>query len=73
MGKSRNPDKPKVNLTPVASAYDVHGERTIEFSHANGGGLISFRAQADGTLRVDIYRQDPTVRVTIGPAQGGHA
>jgi hypothetical protein len=73
MGKSRSPDKPKVNLTPVAGTYDAHDERTIEFSHANGGGLISFRAQPNGTLRVDIHNQDPTVNVTIGVARGGHA
>lgn len=55
-------DKPKVNLTGF-TAYDASNERTIEFRHANGGGLITFKAMPDGTLRVRVHHQDAGVRV----------
>lgn len=63
-------DKPKVNLTPPAAAIDASGERTIEFSHAYGRGLISFRAMPDGTLRVEVHDQDPTVQVNVAMGRG---
>ncbi len=59
-------NKIKVNTSPVADNYSGTNEKIIEFSSPNGGGLISFRLMDDGTLRVDVYRQDPTVTVRVG-------
>ena len=56
----------KVNTSPVADTYSGTNEKIIEFSSPNGGGLISFNLMADGTLRVDVYRQDASVTVTVG-------
>lgn len=57
----------RVNTSPVADTYASRPEeKIIEFSSPNGGGLIGFRVMDDGTLRVDVYRQDPTVRVLVG-------
>ena len=53
-----------VNTNPVAQRYA--DEKIIEFSSPNGGGLIAFREMGDGTLRVEVYRQDATVTVTVG-------
>ena len=63
--------KPSVNTNPVANQYAGHTERIIEYSSPNGGGLISLRTMDDGTLRVDLYRHDPTVTIVVGtPDQG---
>lgn len=56
--------RPKVTVNCVASRYAGPGERIIEFSSANGGGLISLFCREDGTLAVDVYRTDHTVTVT---------
>lgn len=58
--------RPKVDLRCVASHYAGPAERIIEFTHENGGGLISIAATADGKLFVDVYRYDPTVEVRVG-------
>ena len=58
--------KPSVNTNPVANQYTGRTERIIEYSSPNGGGLISLRVMDDGTLRVDLYRHDPTVTITVG-------
>ena len=58
--------KINVNTSPVANQYAGRDERIVEFSSPNGGGLIAFSLLDDGTLRVDIYRQDPTVVVVVG-------
>jgi hypothetical protein len=58
--------KIKVNTSPVANTYASPNERIVEFSSPNGGGLIAFRLMDDGTLRVDVYRQDATVEVVVG-------
>jgi len=58
--------KINVNTSPVANRYAGRDERIVEFSSPNGGGLIAFALLDDGTLRVDIYRQDPTVTVVVG-------
>jgi hypothetical protein len=57
-----------VNTNPVANHYvsNKAGEKIIEFSSPNGGGLIGFRVMNDGALTVDIYRTDPTVIVRTG-------
>ena len=60
--RTRGP-RPRVTVNCVADTYTGPGERIIEFSSENGGGLIAFRMRHDGTLLVDIYRTDPTVRV----------
>jgi hypothetical protein len=53
--------KPEVILNCVANQYAAPQERIIEFSHPNGGGLISFFATDDGRLHVDLYHVDATV------------
>ena len=58
--------KPKVVTNCIANHYTGSNERIVEFSHANGGGLISIFAHDDGTLTVDIYRTDPGVIVRLG-------
>ena len=55
--------KTKINLRCVASRYAARDEQIIEFSHPNGGGLISFLPADDGGLRVDVYCIDRTVEV----------
>jgi hypothetical protein len=57
----------RVNTSPVANQYASRHERIIEFSSPNGGGLISFTLLDDGTVRVDLYQLDDTVRV-VTPA-----
>ena len=60
-----------INKNPVADQYSASNEKIIEFSSPNGGGLIAFRL-LDGkhagyhVFRVDIYRTDPTVEVSLG-------
>lgn len=59
-----------MNCHPVASAYQAADERIIEFSSAQGGGLISISTnEADGTVTVLVYRQDASVRVREGERQ----
>lgn len=60
----------KVNTSPVADSYSSRDEKIVEYSSPNGGGLIAFRLMEDGTLRVDLYRHDPTVVVVVGEATG---
>ena len=57
--------KPRVVMTCVANRYAGPRERIVEFSHPNGGGLISFFACEDGNLLVQVYRQDDTVEVMV--------
>lgn len=57
--------KPSVNVNPVANQYTERDERIIEFSSSAGGGLIGLKVMDDGTLRVDVYRCDPTVSVAV--------
>lgn len=59
--------KVTVNTDPVANSQRNPMDRIIEFSSPNGGGLISFRMDDDGGLRLDPYRLDPTVRVNPNP------
>jgi hypothetical protein len=54
--------KPKINTRPVAGHYAAPDELIVEFSHPNGGGLISIRATDTGVI-VDVYRCDDTVTV----------
>jgi hypothetical protein len=63
---TRRSSRVHVNTSPVADQYAGGGERIIEFDSPSGGGLISFQENGDGTLRVDIYRCDPTVKVVSG-------
>lgn len=58
--------RPTIISRPVASQYQSPNERIVEFSHDNGGGLISIRALTDGTVAIDIYQQDSTVAVNVG-------
>jgi hypothetical protein len=53
----------QVDAHPVAQRYT--DERTIEFSSADGGGLICFK-KVDGGMVVEIYRTDDTVFVNAG-------
>lgn len=54
--------KPSINTRCVANHYAAPNERIIEFSNANGGGgLISFRTAEDGSIVVEVYRQENTV------------
>lgn len=62
----RRTRKPSITTNCIANRYTSHNERTIEFDSTNGGGLISFFVRDDGTLSVHVYRQDPTVVVTVG-------
>jgi len=55
--------RPRVIVNPVANHYSDANVRVVEFSSENGGGLIEFRTLADGRLRVELYRCDPTVWV----------
>lgn len=55
--------KPTVTLRCPANQHAGPNERIIEFSSANGGGLISFRDMPDGGLVVDVYRCDASVEV----------
>lgn len=61
-----------VNTNPVANGYAGPNGRIIEFSSPNGGGLIAFREMDDGTLRVEVYRIDETVTVSVEPAAFGN-
>lgn len=56
--------KPRIQIdtSPVANHYAGGNERIVEFSSPNGGGLISF-TMIDGTLIVDVYGTDDTVKV----------
>ena len=58
--------KPKVTVNCVASRYAGPDERIIEFSHKQGGGLISFYPTEDGGLLVNLYHLDPSVMVVTG-------
>lgn len=53
-----------------AAGYARPGEVIAQFSSGHGGGLISIREVPDGDgdaeLRVELYRLDPDVRVTVG-------
>lgn len=66
--------KPSINTSPVASHYASPGERIIEYSSEAGGGLVSFRVLQGDTgadrLAVHLYRQDQSVMITAGPADG---
>lgn len=55
-------DRPTINSGP-ASAYQQPNERIVEISNRNGGCLMSARSQDDGTLRIEIYRRDASIRV----------
>lgn len=57
--------RPTVKTRCVADHYHGPGERIVEFSSPNGGGLISFFMREDGVLSVDLYRLDPTVVVRV--------
>jgi hypothetical protein len=64
--------KIKVNTNAVASQYAFADEKIIEFSSPNGGGLMAFTLQKDGTLLISVYRQDATVHVAEGrPEEDG--
>lgn len=54
-----------VTTDPGANRYAGPNERIIEFSSPNGGGLILFRVNDDGTLTVEPYRTDGTVTVRL--------
>lgn len=60
--------KPRVITKCVASHYAGPNERIIEFSSRYGGGLISLMETVGG-LRVDLYRLDPTVTVTVAQSE----
>lgn len=74
---SRGARRPSITTKCVADSYHAPGERIVEFSSANGGGLISFREMEDGTLTVNLYRLDDTVKVrhyvaeSTGPSLAG--
>lgn len=61
--------KVKINTNPVANGYASAGERIVEYSSPNGGGLISFGDTDDGRLQVQLYRHDATVHITVGQAE----
>ena len=54
--------RPKVILKCVAQQYAGQEERIVEFSHKNGGGLISL-TPVDDKLVVHVYRTDKSVIV----------
>jgi hypothetical protein len=56
-----------VIIACVADGYHGPGERIIEFSSENGGGLIAFALRDDGTLLVNVYNTDRTVVVGGSP------
>lgn len=58
--------KPSVKTRCPANQYTGPSERIVEFSAGALGGLISFRALGDGTLRVEVYCADPGVIVRAG-------
>lgn len=54
----------KINTNPGANRYAGPDEKIIEFSGPNGaGGLIGFRADENGDIRVSLYRLDPNVTI----------
>ena len=55
--------KTRIITKCVANHYAGPNERIIEFSHSNGGGLISFVETDDNRLIVEVYRIDDTVEV----------
>jgi hypothetical protein len=55
----------RIDTSPVASRYASASGRIIEFDSPSGGGLIAFRMQDDGTLTVEPYRLDETVKVRL--------
>lgn len=59
--------KPRVLTKCVANGYTGPDERIVEFSNGRGtGGLIRFWwDEADGILRLAIYRQDRNVVVQV--------
>lgn len=63
--------KPSAKLRCVANGYTAPNERVIEFSHPNGGGLISLRATDDGRLIVEAYQLDAAVDVRPGSYREG--
>lgn len=60
-------NRPSCATARPAQTYAAPNERIMEFSHANGGGLIGIRA-VEGAVLVDVYRTDPTVRILAGNA-----
>lgn len=58
--------KVHVNTSPVADHYETRPGRIVEFSHPNGGGLISFMPTEDGKVIIVVYRHDATVEVRTG-------
>lgn len=57
--------KPSV-VTGVADKHARPGERIVEVSFPNGlGGLISLSQDADGQCKVELYRFDPAVTITV--------
>ncbi len=56
--------KPRIHTDTIADKHAGPDEKIIEFD----GGLISFRYLNEGkTLRVDLYRLDDNVEVTVDP------
>lgn len=61
--------KPRVSTKCVANGYTGPNERIVEFSSANGGGLIAFRETPDGHLLISIYNCDSKVIVGVGASR----
>lgn len=60
----------RVDTNPVANQYSIGGERIVEFSFGDSqdklcGGLISFRIDGRGKVRVELYRLDDDVEVVV--------
>lgn len=53
--------RPKVTVNCVAQQHAGQEERIIEFSHENGGGLISFTPTDDGRMVVSLYNVDGSI------------
>jgi len=58
-------NKPSV-VTGVGDKHARPGERIVEVSFPNGlGGLISLSQDADGQCKVELYRFDAAVKITV--------
>jgi hypothetical protein len=55
-----------VNTKCGADFYAPADTKIVEFSNKNGtGGLVSFRNNEDGSITVELYRLDATVKVKV--------
>jgi len=57
--------KPTVKVNCTASKYALPNERIVEFYHGETSGLIQLYTDSEGFLRVNLYRLDEKVKVSV--------